>query len=64
MRQGGGPAQAAQACLPHLRLGQLIVNAIQGRRLTDEETVRAIFYKTDEELVRAVENYAFNRDQL
>jgi hypothetical protein len=59
--------QVCQAVLPHLRMGQLIVNAMQerhGRRTNAADTVQRMFYAEDEELVRIVESYAFNRDQL
>jgi hypothetical protein len=59
--------QVCQAVLPHLRFGQLISNALQekARRSTPKGSPNnLLFYLQDEELVRTVEAYTFNRDQL
>ena len=59
--------QVCQATLPHLRMGQLISNALQekAKRMTPTgNPSNLLFYLQDEELVRAVETYTFNRDEL
>ena len=59
--------QVCQGVLPHLRLGQLISNALQekAQRMTPKgDPSNLLFYLQDEELVRAVETYTFNRDEL
>lgn len=52
---------AANAVLPHLRLGQLIVNAflkdMNRGRSAPRDTVQAMFFTPDEELVEMVERY-------
>lgn len=52
--------------LPHLRLGQLIVNAVQEMRgkHDDTDTTQVIFYATDDTLVGCVETYVENADKL
>lgn len=60
--------QRAHAELPHLRFGQLIVNAMQDSRgsgrLNSADTVQALFYAENDELLRFVEAYVGRRDGL
>lgn len=52
--------QIAHQKMPHLRLGQLIINA-----LPNDATVSTdLFYSTDVNLVRAVERYVEKADGL
>lgn len=51
--------QHAHAALPHLRLGQLLLNA----SYRTDSTV-SLFYLPDEELVRMVEAYVEKADGL
>lgn len=52
----------ANSRLPHLRLGQLIFNAITREIGPQSGSWPELFYAEDEQLVQAVERYVQNQD--
>lgn len=47
---------------PHLRFGQLIVNAVRGIGPSSSSTANTLFYMEDDKLVETIESYSKERD--
>lgn len=55
----------ANFALPHLRLGQLITNALlEDMGVAQGSVGSGLFYKSDEDLVKVVEAYVERADKL